>query len=445
MHKLTRKIILLGCTFLFLLITPFIVLYAIGYRAPKTEGIVPSVGVLLVESFPKRAQVNVNNENVGTTPEDITSLRPGPINIKVTKDGYIPWEKNIDIEPNQVTYLDNIRLFKEQPTVTKLASQISQFSLAPSRKLLAVADINNSVQVIDIEGQTVLEATKTFALPIQRMLWSPASSHLLVFSGQDIYTLNIFDETQGYNLLNFKKPKDIVWDPLIPDRLLIQTTKNDLIAYHITSGATSELAEDISSFAPSAKSIFTIKENKIAEISLLGHPVKDYTLDTQDSIEKILVTPTSNVALIFDSGNLAILTPEEHLLQIAEHVQRAGWSPDGQIIYYQTDPMSIHVYNAFNERLPYIPLHQSQLILRLSRPINEAQWFAGGHHLIYQTDDEIKITETDTRDYPVTFIVDSTDIGNCQCDVGTDGKNIFYLKKNGESNDLILAEISDKT
>ncbi len=443
MNKFTRKIMLIACTGLFLLITPFIVLYAIGYRTPQTEGPIPSVGVLTVESFPKRARIIFNNKDSGSTPEDITGIRPSRANIKVSKESYIPWAKNINIKPGQVTYLDNIRLFKREPVIKKISQGISHFSLSPDRKLLATAH-NNTVEILDTDGQVVLKKSSPFLYSIKRILWSPESDHLLVFSGRNIYWIDLLNKNKDFNLLNIKIPKDIVWDPRIPNRVLIQTAANDLVAYHISSGATTVLAENITCFAPSAKSIFTAKDNTLSEISLLGRLLANYNLNQDKPVKQLLVTPNNNVALLFSSKILSVLTPDNQLLHVADNVQKAGWSPDGQVLYFKTDPTSIHIYNAFNERLPYLPVHQSRLVLRLSRPISNPQWFAGGHHIIYQTDDEIKITETDTRDHPITYLIDSTDLGNCQCDVGSEGRLIFYLKSNGQSKNLFVAEIAGK-
>jgi len=448
MSRTIRLILFTLCILVFLLVTPFIVLYAIGYRAPQKSGTVtsPSVGVLIIESFPRRANTLINNKGVGTTPEAVTDLKPGPVNIKVTKEGYLPWEKNINIEPGQVTYLDNIRLFKEEIIPKELSDKVANFSLSPSRDLLAVTDNKNIVKIIDLDGNEIFSSGQFTTSPIKRILWSPDSEYFLAFVGQKTYAFNIYNRNIAPSPINFTSPTEIVWDPRIPGRILVQTNKNNLLGYHISSQAVTTLAEDISLFAPSAKSIFTIDENNnVYEISLLGHLINKYTLDTQEPIKEILVTPTSNIALIFTSGKLAIFTTDNKLLEVTDQVKRAGWSPDGKLLYYQKDPMSIHVYNAFNERLPYLPVHASSLVLRLSRPIDHPQWFAGGHHLIYQTGDEIKITEIDTRDHPITFTLDSTDLGNCQCDVGPDGMNVFYIKANSGRNNLILSQIADKS
>jgi hypothetical protein len=122
-------------------------------------------------------------------------------------------------------------------------------------------------------------------------------------------------------------------------------------------------------------------------------------------------------------------------------VAKIAWSPDEQLLLVQLDDTSLHVLNVFDERLGYLPLHELRLVTRLSRPIRNPQWFAGGRHLIYQVDDEILITEIDTRDHPLTYSVDTTNLGDANATVGLQGSIILYLKKTAESTRLTTAKL----
>ena len=97
----------------------------------------------------------------------------------------------------------------------------------------------------------------------------------------------------------------------------------------------------------------------------------------------------------------------------------------------------MYVYNVADERHGSIPIGQQQLVVRLSRPIHDIQWFAGGGHLIFQVDDELVLAEIDTRDHVRTYTLDSTNLGESQTEVGEEGRQLFYLKNNGGSTALV--------
>ena len=109
------------------------------------------------------------------------------------------------------------------------------------------------------------------------------------------------------------------------------------------------------------------------------------------------------------------------------------------MLLVQHDDTSLHIMNVYDERISYIPLLDLHLVTRLSRPIRNPQWFAGGRHLIYQVDDEIMITEIDTRDQPLTYLVDTTNLGDANITVGAQGDIVFYLKKTAQAYRLVQA------
>jgi hypothetical protein len=103
MKKIYRKMLLFTSTVVFLSLAPLVILYAMGYRlASSTIDPIP-VGVLLVETKPRRATLEVDGKIIGETPRSISNLPPGEVRVRVSKAGYIPWEKMITIEPGMVT------------------------------------------------------------------------------------------------------------------------------------------------------------------------------------------------------------------------------------------------------------------------------------------------------------------------------------------------------
>jgi WD40 repeat protein len=152
------------------------------------------------------------------------------------------------------------------------------------------------------------------------------------------------------------------------------------------------------------------------------------------------VTPGGDVAARSVDGALYVISPDGTANLIASELEAAGWSPNGRMLFVQSDAHSLQVYNVRDERWS-LSREELHLVQRLSRPITSVQWFAGGRHLLYQVNDEIVISEIDTRDHPITYQVDSVNLGDAQAAVGEDGEVLFFLKNQHGSRDLIAAEL----
>src|SRR5688572_32086033 len=99
MEKIFRRLLLFVSAVVFMALAPLVVFYAMGYRIGINAKDDLSVGVLLVETTPRRAQITVDDEDAGTTPQSVPNLPPGEVKVSLTKEGYIPWEKRLIIEP----------------------------------------------------------------------------------------------------------------------------------------------------------------------------------------------------------------------------------------------------------------------------------------------------------------------------------------------------------
>jgi hypothetical protein len=89
-----------------------------GYRPDFKNGQLKGTGLLTANSYPKGAQVYINDK-LTTATDDTLNLPPGDYQIKIVKDGYIPWEKNLKLEKELVTQT-NALLFPAVPDLKPL-------------------------------------------------------------------------------------------------------------------------------------------------------------------------------------------------------------------------------------------------------------------------------------------------------------------------------------
>ncbi len=97
--------------------------YGKGYRITKDESgrqIVAGTGLLVITSSPDGARTFIDGE-LSTATDDTINLKPGKYTVKIEKDGYFPWEKEIVIKNEQVTET-NALLFPKAPQLTNLTT-----------------------------------------------------------------------------------------------------------------------------------------------------------------------------------------------------------------------------------------------------------------------------------------------------------------------------------
>ena len=127
MTKKTRLIILLICASLFVIITPMIIFYSLGYRIDFENKKVVATGGIYVKANPLGAEITIDSRtdkktNIFSTYVFVQNLIPKKHSVTIKKDGYFEYQKTLDVKENEVTKLEHVTLFKKD-----LA-----FSLVPS-------------------------------------------------------------------------------------------------------------------------------------------------------------------------------------------------------------------------------------------------------------------------------------------------------------------------
>lgn len=107
-----RNVIFAVFTLLFFIISPTVTLYTAGYRFDFHSFRISKIGVLSVDILPNDAQVYLNDKHIlQSIPMRISNLIPGSYHLRIEKDGYLPWIKDIVIEESKTTYIKNVTLF----------------------------------------------------------------------------------------------------------------------------------------------------------------------------------------------------------------------------------------------------------------------------------------------------------------------------------------------
>jgi len=117
LSKRSRRIIFALFSIIFLIVAPAVALYTAGYRLHFNSWSLDRIGVLSVDTLPSDAEVSLNNELVSTSlPLRLTNMIPGTYHLRIQKEGYLPWSKDIVIDEHKTTYIKDFSLlFKGTP------------------------------------------------------------------------------------------------------------------------------------------------------------------------------------------------------------------------------------------------------------------------------------------------------------------------------------------
>lgn len=182
-------------------ITFVLVKYAQGYRLvfdgknlfTKDGVVVKPTGLLTATSVPDGASVYIDNQLTSATDTTI-DLPPGEYTVKITKEGYLPWEKKLKIQKEVVTQTKALLL----PAAPKLESITSTGVLNPTPDptgtsiafgvASASATRRNGIYVLNMNNRPILtlrSASLQIAddtldvLSTASFTWSPNGQELL--------------------------------------------------------------------------------------------------------------------------------------------------------------------------------------------------------------------------------------------------------------------------
>lgn len=151
-------IVFLAVAIFILLSTYIISLLARGYQFSVKNGLTLNpTGIISAVSKPKGASVFINDKLITAT-DDTINLSPGEYKLKISKDGFLPWEKDITIKKETV-YQTDIQLFSSVPDlkpVTLTGAINPSINTDNSKIVYAVASASaakdNGLYIIESSG-----------------------------------------------------------------------------------------------------------------------------------------------------------------------------------------------------------------------------------------------------------------------------------------------------
>lgn len=173
-----------------------LVLILQGYRFNRYDGKVEQGGLVQFDSKPSGATVTLDTIQLAARTASKLTVSAGTHAVTISKNGYLPWTKTVNVKAGSVLWLNYARLYPEKPVLTTTASfeALTSVLVSPNRKLTAavgaptdaslyVVSLNDDKPVarkVEIAASAMTTAGDPATVTMSLVSWDKDSSYLIV-------------------------------------------------------------------------------------------------------------------------------------------------------------------------------------------------------------------------------------------------------------------------
>lgn len=401
--------------FVILVGTAIAIQYAKGGFRVTPEGFIQGTGLLAANSFPTAAEVLIDDKLITAT-DDTIYLEPGEYNVKIKKDGYTPWEKNIKIE-KELVIQTNATLFPTAPSLNTLSFSGAK-NLLPSpdgQKIIFYSDSNsserkNGLYLLELtnnplsfqkQAKQITGESVNFDLETANFIWSPDSSEVVLISGQrevllDITAMNSLDALPDISYSKKRLLSEWEQEMYLREKEFFAKFPDEIIAMATDSAKNVYISPDKKRLLYTATAEFTIPDTISPQV-----PV------TNSQPEERTTTPGG--IYVYDreeNKNFRVGTEPEVQAEQTELAEQAEGQT--QVSALEKSLLALDMLDdnsPLNDASPSaFTTLQATSSAETARKFNTyhssifadtLQWFPDSKHLIYIEDNNIKIMEYD--------------------------------------------------
>ncbi len=341
-----------------LVVIAFIAIVAIfwarGFKPNFRNGTIQRTGLIVANSLPTGAQVFIDDRLTSATNTSIAFLEPKTYKVKIEKDGYTTWQKDITVQADLATEI-NALLFPLAPQISPLTTTgATNPTLSPdSGKIIyGVSGVNGGAYVLPMTDnlfvfrqgtRLIAKNTAAFDFSNAQFTWGPDSKQVIAR----------FKTTSGNVTANLMLDSDISDQPL-----------RDVTA---SLGAT--IADWQQQINTRAQTLAVLAPSEVKSATEGAAPASPSP------------TPASSPATQFNN-----LTIQQSNNLINYYPTGLIFSPDEEKVFYVDKNGKYHVYDLKNKKQYTLPDFGDLITI---------SWFPDSAHLVVAQKDQISIIESD--------------------------------------------------
>ncbi|MDP2587353.1 MAG: PEGA domain-containing protein [bacterium] len=388
----------------FVVIAPLLVLYAKGYSFRPDDRSVILTGTILVDTNISKVQVSLDGQEKHTEndPVILRGLEPGTHHLSITREGYEPWESDLEVTPEKVTRVDDVLLALSEPEIEQpINNEIGRFAVSPNSRFIAYTVTEGKDTGLWMHTNGNEENRRLLSLEddidvitLRELRWSDNSRLLLIRDEHNAYW-RILPHTGNPSALALDHVGGIVSARVILDQdepsTVYYRDDTDTVFRWATArnNALPELiARDVIDFAVANPKVFILSRSKSDSILLESYDVRE----SAPSAQEIATLPAKEATLVVQNAALVSVIADSSLQllkringifafePIADQVSYAEWSEDGLFLAYQSnDELWIHDQEPLEDQ-------PSQFkIIQLAQQPSKIAWHPDGRHVTLYT------------------------------------------------------------
>src|SRR6056297_3055975 len=389
MSKKTKKIILIICILIFIIGAPLVAFYSKGYRFDVENKKLTKTGAFFIEVKPTRTNIYLNEVKERRTDlffgsSFIKNLIPKKYNLKLVKEGYHAWKKNLEIKEQTVTEVTNVSLIPKNPEQEKINSKIERLWFFPNNTKILLKN----------------KAEEDWELKLYN-LDKKLKSHLIAkddFSTSSIDLLELnFGPNSGKILFKPNNTNEIIFQK--NNNIYVYNIETEEINYYYPD--LSQNGKEIITFAKNYNSnnLIFLTESGFIYNSYPGEKINSKKLDIKKETE-YKIKDSNNFIFILEkqSGSFYAINKETKKITLVDkRINSFTFSPHRDKLAYNSDYEIKTFYLKDQSSQPFNKKGDKIFISRFSNKIKQLEWL-NNEYLIFKANNTVKITEADTRD-----------------------------------------------
>jgi len=414
MTKKSRTILFVICVLLFLLICPLAVLYSQGYRIAFNGGVkISQTGGLFVKAYPKQVDVQIDEIKPSKHPLNektdfffgsllVENLFPKKYKVEVKKEGFLTWQKILEVKEKGVTEIKNIILFPDNKEFSIFATDLKNFWFSPDGKKIIFQEEDKSGWSLkdydlnsNVKGHLIDDNDISTKKPeLLNLEFSPDSKEINL-------EVAILEDVKYFKINLEKNP------PALTKIISSATTTETMLVSKKINNDTYYLDKQGNLFKNKEKlndKPFTIKQETKYDLEIF----QEY------------------IFLQEDKNLYKFNTELKSFEKFAENVNILKISPTSRTLAYLSDYEAWLLFLKDREYEPKRKAGEKLLLLRLSEKINDCYWL-NDDYLVLNIGEAIKIIEADDRDKIQAW--DLTTLAQPKMFFNQNDKKLYVLSK----------------
>ncbi len=307
----------------FLALGYVLLIYATGKRL-GANGKLVGVGIIRIDTTPDNSKIYINGQYKDTGDTNLENLSPGSYSLKVEKDNYNTWQKEVEVVEGKITPL-KIKLFPSNPSLTA-----ATFNGVYSPK-------------ISPDGQKIAFGIQTEG---KRGLWVlPLQNRQFFFNNDTLRQIALDNTTFTFSNSSFTWSQD-------SSSLLVDTKNNstlETVSFLLNQGQMNSNPQNATSTAQATRNSWAaqISKDNLAKLKKLGKEAQALNVNLKEMLfskddSAVILVKNDQTATVYDTKPSPVpgVKPSKTDLPVAE---KYFWFQDGtkHIVAVEKDLVSV--------------------------------------------------------------------------------------------------------